>query len=1567
MNFLKRIIFISIVLALVTQIADARPNEKYIKKKESTVQRDPLGFFDFQENTVSNIQTVISNYGMIGYDRPKGRGSGYFPRGSRNQYIFGGGLWYGGQKKVPFTDEDGVEGFKLNKLVSISYNPSQADSWLTPGRVEDGDISIQDNEKYKVFLSTDYSRNDGVALDPTDVNTPNWPVWDTSEEDTLGYSRYFGYYLYDDTERNIDKYPKGPAMISGEDIFTTFHDLDLSQYEGALSTNRALGYPLGLQYEFTIYSWGFGQYQNFFFCLYDVINMSEDTLYDCWLAPIMDVDLARNPFLFAGAANDRVSYWYEDPELNMAYQFTNPEFGEQGQGFGYLGFDFLESPTIIRPPLLDDEGNEIIEIIEKDLGGGVTIFDTVIVADESHPDYKFLRKDSAYYDNSNQLGLVTFKNWNLQEDVSGIERMYNFISDGVTDVDFGPGDKRYMMATGAFHMRPGDTSRTVVCIMIATPSKTGDADGTREDREGLYTLDLFAQAVYDNNFRAPRPPDQARIKYYRALNNGITIAWDSTSELSSDREEAGLDFLGYRIDRARRPDLDTFSISQIAPGTEFQRGAGPYGWKEVARYQLPLPFLESERLVSNPNTGTVSIDSMMIVGPVYDENGDIRDTSAIRVMRAGNGIVFHPLDLSFRNTGEYIPTIAGINPTQPWGEYYIDLAEEDGFSQNQYNNYGVRHRFDRNDVLFDSALVGLIELDPARVPYNPLYVDHYTFEVSRNYIENVLDTLDIDGIAVRYKMKEVQLEDTTVFVESSIVDSVYFVKTGRTLQQDGSETYIVDGALPISNFKDAMKDSVRVKRALDSIYSYIRQGKVIFNFNDFQSSMSVKNNYILPYMNRITNGRTFTDIGDDNRDGIFSSDDDFDNSEKLINNTPYYYRVLAYDRGDASQPTPSKINSSIDGVNQVETFPEAIEVGKKLKFEIIDMDSNKLNGLYDFDFYAINEDRTKQLFLGDTLQLDFNVEWNYNTFRFQNRDETDPDPINTSAYIRRATITNLSQDSSVIFEQFMTFNPNGCYSTNDLATAMYENASAIVQSTDPIINEFGDTVNTFGVWNNDEYIDFSGRYTTGDFTEQNQCNNQFFRAPAYGTIGFDFKFGLAQQGGRYRSGTIEIIEGDAETSVYSLDKPLKSEDSDYGTRTIQAIDTIRGAKRLVRNANQSEARDFIIPVYASFNNGPIDAVLEFTGTGTETIELEWGRSLDLTKSPDYQTSTFTVEYLDVKLTNNYELVPSSENNFVISNKDEFEHISIDPIVDGDIETDQPITENVNVVVERFPYPDPRNLPAQGIEPEEYIGKFNLHSYAHVNIDEFNQTIKTFYYKTVGRPVNKPELTTVDGSYSGLPQGRYYLRGTDDEGNTVDFVNVLNVAGAQFVLDNRTLKRTSKEKYNLEIKTPGISQKDFTDPVEDFEVGDKVRLTTEGGASGLPFPGASLKVVIRDEQETAGITDNDMEGIKVVPNPYYISHANEKTPYNSKLYFTKVPPGSTINIYTVGGNLIETIEHDPFGAELDRGRVAVNVWDLIMKNGLRVQSQTLVAHIVSPDGAETMEKFSIVVGTFNTFD
>lgn len=104
----------------------------------------------------------------------------------------------------------------------------------------------------------------------------------------------------------------------------------------------------------------------------------------------------------------------------------------------------------------------------------------------------------------------------------------------------------------------------------------------------------------------------------------------------------------------------------------------------------------------------------------------------------------------------------------------------------------------------------------------------------------------------------------------------------------------------------------------------------------------------------------------------------------------------------------------------------------------------------------------------------------------------------------------------------------------------------------------------------------------------------------------------------------------------------------------------------------------------------------------------------------------------------------------------------------------------------------------------------------------------------------------------------------------------------------------------------------------------------------------------------------MEQIQVVPNPYYVTHEGISSPYQSKLYFTRLPSKCTIKIYTTTGELVNTFQHDESTSE-DPSTYATFVWDLLSKNRQRVTSQTLVAKIETPDGSTVVRKFTIVVG------
>lgn len=647
---------------------DASSGGKAGKGSENSVLSDrTFQRLDIQRNTVSNIQFITTNFGIFGLDIEANTGGGYWPRNSGNQYIFGGGVWFGGIKEVRQPDGS----LRPRTMAVISYNPNSGLSWMVPGRIDpvkafppDGQISIDQSYddadsvfKYRTYFSTDFD------TDGNPVNSDhrfNWPIWHTNPAETLMVNRYFGDYIDDVEKRNKSTYEKGRAVITDEDIFTVFKDTDLSQYEIGREQAFNFGYPLGLEIYNTMYSWANGEYADFMFMKYEIVNRSRDTLRECYMAPAMDMDLAVAGRGSAGAQNDRTRYYFEEPELNLGVQWTNGQFGENGRGFGYIGFNFLESPAV------DADG--------------------------------FIRKDKRVFANDEQLGLNTFRNWVIDIDPSNDIERYAFMSEGTLAGDDGPGDKRFLMSTGPFNMAPGDTARVVVG-MIFGPAATLVGQQTFPTGDSADIVELvrrvrFAQDVYDNNFRAPKPPDAPFVKW-SPLNNGVQVMWDSTSDFSQDILEEGLDFLGYRIYRSRRIDLDTFDVDERSPSLNYPRGRGPYGWKQVAQFQVPFPFVKSARRVDLSNPLSTLIDSL--------------DPSAGRVRR----ISFNEFEF-FR-----LPTIS-------WGNFWAR------FTPSQINNFAR----------------GYIQIDPARLDSGVNYANIdsiYTFMQSRGVIQALrwgTDSLD---------------------------------------------------------------------------------------------------------------------------------------------------------------------------------------------------------------------------------------------------------------------------------------------------------------------------------------------------------------------------------------------------------------------------------------------------------------------------------------------------------------------------------------------------------------------------------------------------------------------------------------------------------------------------------------------------------------------------------------------------------------------------------------------------------------------------------------------------------
>ncbi len=1307
--FLLSLSLILYVTCISITFARTKDTGKDIKKTEG-VLRVAAGVYDLQQNKVSNIEFYTTNYGIFGLNVRGNVGGGYWPRRSNNQYIFGGGIWFAAQKTPPGS----LTGVK-RKLCVISYNPNSGASWMVPGSVNDGD-EVQNNlrDKYRVYFSTDFRPNDGAARISTDG--PNWPIWDVDNNAEIKVDRYFGKHEPDISRRNLANHTKGPAFISGEDIFSVFKDTDLQRYEGGEDIQRAKGYPMRLQFEQMFYTWGFGDYKDFMFMKYDIINFSNDILEECYMAPAMDMDIALRTNNVGGAANDRTRFFIEDESLNLAVQWSNADRGEGGKDFGYIGFDFLESPAV------DDSG--------------------------------YIRKDKKVFTNDEQLGLHAFRNWIIQNDPVDDDGRYNFLSEDIKDGDTGPGDKRFLMSTGPFKLRPQDTARVVVGLIMAKTSKGRDADGTVEDMAELIRKDVFAQRVYDDNFRTPRPPDIANVST-KGINNGVIISWDSTSELSIDPLENGLAFMGYRLFRARRLDLDTFDLDDRPAVSR-----GPLAWKQIREYQISPPFLKSDR--------PFGVEGSVVLAPLLDsvELGSRSGTHRINLNR--------------------IPSIRF-----PWGQYFYQTLPQQGRLQ-----------------------------EIARLRFGQFIVD-----------------------SLRVAELQITTNTTVGNVTTSTVSAMPFV------------------------FTAANTPLVR-----EAMYKYWEEGLGRFEFTKFENERFTIDSLIIPFMTLITGNRTFVDFGDDNNNGRIETTDKIETTEKILNNVDYYYKLRSFDEGEYwSQNTPSKLNDGVEGINTVRAVALASHAGFKSEVKIESVDSDRMGGFYNFRVSVFDQERLNQLFPGKVLRIEF-------------------DPFFLLVEAPRLTAKGGTQEINGVFLSSI--------SVIDTTVEPNRQLDNSITFLEPIPNQIDFYRSIFSengaVYLGNDTIPASTKTDTTWIIQRSGTWED--PSPIQQTIGFAFDYTIQQWGGKHRPYNVGSKKASGNFSEEIVRQRL---DRNW----IMVIDTTQAGRATTGQA-------------ISYNNGPAQYELEMTAGGEEVIPITYNRR----NGPI--TKDFRVSYLIPKVKNTLKwkrVDPATGDSITMSYPLAMNHSSL------------PFSQNAN---------NGASVDIRGVP----VTEFNMTSFAWVNGTRDNQND--------GLSVRNDQ---VGGAVS---QGKYLLSGiaTDGSGVKVDFVNIFGASGTETFFDFAN-KAAASGPRSFPLITPT--------PQNDMAVGDVAITRTFGGPLGFPLPGASVYIRISDHIPANGAYTNSMlDSIRVVPNPYLITHQGERSQYDAKVYFTKLPTTCTIRIYTVNGDLVRTIEHNEV-ASSPNDRLGMDIWDLLSSNNQRVVSQAFIAQITTPNGAESVVKFSIILGGFRT--
>lgn len=165
-----------------------------------------------------------------------------------------------------------------------------------------------------------------------------------------------------------------------------------------------------------------------------------------------------------------------------------------------------------------------------------------------------------------------------------------------------------------------------------------------------------------------------------------------------------------------------------------------------------------------------------------------------------------------------------------------------------------------------------------------------------------------------------------------------------------------------------------------------------------------------------------------------------------------------------------------------------------------------------------------------------------------------------------------------------------------------------------------------------------------------------------------------------------------------------------------------------------------------------------------------------------------------------------------------------------------------------------------------------------------------------------------------------------EGSTQRIVWNINFKYPFF--DAETILPDSGDVLKVQIKTP-------------FRSGDVYRFTT--------------KAAQIDRQ----IAVEELEKVAVVPNPY-VAAARWEPPRlyatgrgERRIFFIHLPQECTIRIYTISGDLVQTLEH--CSSMLDGSES----WDLISKDGLDIAPGIYIYHIDAPAVGEKVGKFAII--------
>jgi hypothetical protein len=520
-------------------------------KKVTSVQscRD----FQIVRHNINNIELCVSNFGKFGQDETGNAAGMWWPVSSGHSYIYGAGIWFGTIDSIGDT------------LVTIGYGPSGGQSEFVPGRAG---WSVSDPDAI-IFL---YPQT--------------WPFTPPS--------------------RLEDIFPENAKTISQQDSWCCYNDYD-TVYHMPGDTR-----PIGLEVYQTVYAWSYTTLKNAIFLMFEVKNVSEYTIHNCYIGICSDIDIGNeagaygNDFLTAIIEQWYViegeSLWVDD----LVYQWQEEiEPGTPPWSPGVIGFDYLQTPwNLVEGADKDEDG--ILDQYERD---SIYFYSNVDpsqwdVDGDDVPDWR----DQSQIP---QLGMQSFMRFTLDlEPGRDNERYmtmvgYNYLTGVYVQYDTlqtGSDDQRFLMCSGPFDLDPDSSVIVLLGIMLAKwDSLSGKPD------TAIVLIDHLCQHIFDMNWLLPGPPPPPTLTCVPG-DAQITLIWECVADPTSAAYNPVLAADPYYavVSDPLKPELyDSFYVEYDFQGYGVWKSLDCQDWTLVTRYDVydDIMFNDTVTGIYAENTG----------------------------------------------------------------------------------------------------------------------------------------------------------------------------------------------------------------------------------------------------------------------------------------------------------------------------------------------------------------------------------------------------------------------------------------------------------------------------------------------------------------------------------------------------------------------------------------------------------------------------------------------------------------------------------------------------------------------------------------------------------------------------------------------------------------------------------------------------------------------------------------------------------------------------------------------------------------------------------------------------